>query len=121
MPVSARRACQLAFFVCCVFVLYMALAPVADKPPVAHADKLNHLAAFFALALIGAMGWPGSLRPLLWGLAGYGAAIELLQLWAPGHQADPLDLLADGVGAMAGVAVFAAKRAWRERRAVGRG
>lgn len=103
---------MLAFFVCAGAILYIALAPVSDHPTLSYGDKLNHALAFFVLGSLGSIAWPASARALLGGLVGYGVLIELLQWPVPGHNADPLDVLADLVGALLAMVLIKAWRAW---------
>jgi len=112
---SLRRASMLAFFVCAGAVLYLALAPVPDHVPLTQSDKLQHAFAFFVLASLGSIAWPARAWPLLGGLAGYGVLIELLQWPIPGHNADPLDVVADLVGALLAIGLLKARRAWATR------
>lgn len=92
-------------------VLFLALAP---QPPQAFSgswDKLNHAAAFAALAFSGRFAFPGGWWPwlaLAAGLAGIGVAIEVGQAFVPGRQCEWADLLADGLGIAAGLASAAA-------------
>ncbi len=96
-----------------LFVSLMALMP---KPPAAASsgwDKLDHVAAFAALAavslqwrLLGAAGrLPPTLAVLGLALLAYGGLIELLQTLVPGRHGDWADLAADGVGVVLGLAV----------------
>lgn len=103
---------MLAFFVCAGAILYIALAPVPDHPTLSYSDKLNHALAFFVLGSLGSIAWPAGARALLGGLAGYGILIELLQWPVPGHNADPLDVVADLVGALLAMVLIKAWRTW---------
>lgn len=89
----------LAVLVCIVGKL--ALTP-SNYPHVSLGwDKLNHFAAFMALAWAAWLGFRiAALRQWisLLGLVVYGAAIELLQLYVPGRSSEWLDLLADAIG-----------------------
>ena len=72
-------------------------------------------------ALLGALtvwAWPHALGSWLLATA-YGATDELHQRYVPFRSSDPFDLLADGVGAMLGVAGVQGLR--RRRRAAPRG
>lgn len=115
METSLRRASLFAFFACAAAILYLALTPVPDHPVLSHGDKLNHALAFFVLGSLGSIAWPASARALLGGLAGYGVLIELLQWPVPGHHADPLDVVADLVGAVLAMGLLRAWRAWATR------
>ncbi len=85
-----------------LLVTWLALVPA--PPDTAHLgwDKLNHLAAFAALAFAGAMGRLPRSR-LVPGLLAHGALIELLQALTPTRQAEWADLLADAAGVGAGL------------------
>ena len=85
-------------------MLVLTLAP-DDAGAVRFAnDKIEHLAAFFVLAIIGMKGW--SERPLRLGicLLAVGAAIEVLQATPLIHRdAEFLDWLADAIGTGLGI------------------
>ena len=81
-------------------------------------DKVVHTGIY---ALLGALWQIGRSRPdrplgqprAAWALAtGFGALDEVHQSYVPGRSADPWDLLADAVGALAGVALV---RLWQTR------
>jgi len=81
-------------------ITYLAITdrpyPLVESVP----DKLNHLAAFAVLGLLADYAFPtarfGAAKILA--LAGYGAAIELVQSFLPHRQASLLDLVADAAG-----------------------
>ncbi len=115
------RALLLLLLAC---VSWQALKPGDGSPPMFDGiDKLQHLGAFAALALVARCGLP------LHGVAGrrhgaqvavallvYGGAIELVQTQIPGRTASWADLAADLVGIAAGLALVAAlRRAWPPR------
>ncbi len=64
-------------------------------------DKLNHFAAFAALAMAAWLGFR-SARQHQWisllCLLSYGGGIEVAQLYVPGRSSEWLDLLADAIG-----------------------
>ena len=115
MEFLLRRASRLAFWLCAAAVLYLALSPVSARETFAQADKLEHVFAFFVLASLGSLAWPGWPRQLLLGLAAYGVLIELLQLLTPDHHADLLDVMADLAGAVLAMGLFTASRLWVDR------
>lgn len=81
-------------------ITYLAITdrpyPLVESIP----DKLNHLAAFAVLGLLADYAFPtarfGAAKVLA--LAGYGAAIEVVQAFLPHRQASFLDLVADAAG-----------------------
>lgn len=101
-----------------VAVSVLALTP---KPPVAVTlgwDKLNHMAAFTALAFAAYRSVRISLGRLLLmsgALLAFGGLIEVLQLFVPGRSCDWADLFADSIGIACGVAI-AASMFWIVRR-----
>lgn len=107
--------------VCAVVILFVALAPVSERPPVGYQDKVNHVLAFFVLAGLARFGWPLRTAGVLVALVAFGGVIEALQLFTPDHHADPLDLVADGIGIAAGWLAHALVRAWVFRRSVAPG
>lgn len=73
-------------------------------------DKSNHLLAFALLALLAELAfWPQRRRRslVLLGLLGFGALIEAVQTQIPGRSGEWPDLLADGLGILAGMALLA--------------
>ena len=85
------------------------LLPFAGRGSVAGLDKAGHVFLFFVLGAL-AVGpvRARSRRPVLTVLAGsllYGGLLEMLQGALGWRSAELLDLVADGVGSVAGVAV----------------
>ena len=86
-------------------------------------DKFLHIAAYaplgflFLRALAGgrlaAITWPRALAAVALSVL-YGFTDEIHQLYVPGRTADPLDLLADGVGAAIGAAALASLKVIRK-------
>lgn len=105
-------ALLLLFWAAALFALTMALIP---NPPDITNDKLQHMAAFAVLGLLGSLAYPRiSHRWLLLGLSLFGAAIEIAQAIPALHRdTDPLDWLADTIAC--GIVLFAV-RWWRRRR-----
>jgi len=69
-------------------------------------DKLNHAAAFAALAAVGSFGWPRQKAKLVAFLLATGAAIEVLQgTQLIARDRDAFDWLADGIGMLCGLVV----------------
>ncbi|MGX6646364.1 VanZ family protein [Maricaulaceae bacterium MS644] len=84
------------------------MIPGASGPPTLVGwDKLDHAAAFAAIALLASCGWPSASRWIIAVIAlGYGLAIELAQATAMvGRVASVSDLVADAVGIAIGLAL----------------
>ncbi|MDP1900616.1 MAG: VanZ family protein [Rubrivivax sp.] len=96
-----------------VVISWLAFTPQPPTPGFDGADKINHLMAFAALAVVaGLASAPG--RFVAWrigaGLLGYGGFIESVQTLLPPRQGEWADLLADAAGIAAGLAVLALLR-----------
>ena len=100
---TAARIAKILLVLAIGVILWLALH---TSPPISglQLDKLNHLAAFFVLALLAEYAFPSAtvsalkLAPLL----GFGLLIEVLQYWVGYRYFEWLDVAADG----AGIAVF---------------
>ncbi|WP_375282841.1 VanZ family protein [Marinicauda pacifica] len=112
-----RRELRLAFLLVLVLVTALALRPGAPgHTSFLGWDKLDHISAFGALALLARMGWPQWrwIYPAI-ALAGYGLLIELVQASPLIHRtASVADLVADAIGIALGMALaFGIERAMR--------
>lgn len=103
----SRREGRLATLAAALAIAVIASIPgPSGAPSLFGWDKLDHLSAFAALALLARAGWPGASR---WGAAAglfaYGAGIELLQSSALVNRTASLsDLAANAVGIALGLA-----------------
>lgn len=90
--------------------------PAQSLPPVGMTDKLNHLLAYFVLAILlnltlvyqrksALMFRNASIFTFLIASV-YGALDEVHQMFVPGRYAEVLDWVADAVGALAGIIVL---------------
>ena len=102
---TAARVAKILLILAIGIILWLALS--ANPPRAAGLfdfDKLNHLAAFFVLALLTEYAFPSAsvsalkLLPLL----GFGLLIEVLQYWVGYRYFEWSDVAADA----AGIAVF---------------
>jgi len=93
---------RLAFGLCVLAVLVLALMPNDVPIPSTGWDKSNHLLAFSIMALLGVRAFPGRTMAVLAGLLAYGVLIEVLQSFTPSRSADWHDVVADGVGLAVG-------------------
>jgi VanZ family protein len=99
------RLWRTALWMLCLIVGYLALSPSPPHGASLGWDKLNHAAAFAAMAFAAVL----ALRNLRWhrryvalGLVGYGGAIEIAQWFVPGRSCEWGDLLADCIGIAVG-------------------
>lgn len=97
------------------FSFVAAILPHPPQVPGAPSDKVQHIIAFLALAVLARWAYPEiRKRYLLLGLALFGAAIELAQaIPALQRDSDPLDWVADVAAA---TAVFVAIALWPSAR-----
>lgn len=116
----SQRVWQVLLWFGVALAAVLALGPAPPAPPVEGGDKLQHIAAFAALALAAALAYPAPapqrLRREAWialALLGYGVGIELAQGLIPGRTASLADVLADAVGVLLGLALA---RYWLRRR-----
>ncbi|WP_165857385.1 VanZ family protein [Marinobacter sp. JSM 1782161] len=101
------RLWRVALLVSMTAILWLATSDLDQPIQVSSWDKLNHVTAFVALTLLLRLGWPrlgvaASVAVLL----GYGLFIELCQAPLPYRSFSLLDLVADGVGIAAGLALW---------------
>jgi VanZ family protein len=110
VPVPARR---LLFWAAAIFAFSMAVMPHAPELPGGPSDKVQHVAAFATLGLLGAWAYADTaLLQLLAALSLYGAAIELVQATpALGRDSDWKDWIADTLAC--GIVLLLVR--WRRR------
>jgi VanZ family protein len=111
---ALRWAARILFVVAIVLITDLALQPGTALPArLFGQDKLEHFGAFLVLAVLARIAAPGLPRWVaLFALIGYGAGIEWLQgIGEAGRTASLADLVADGLGVIAGllIAGFAAR------------
>ena len=107
---------RILFWAAALFAFVMAVLPHPPHVPGEPSDKIQHVAAFATLGLLGA--WAYARAPLLRiaiGLSLFGALIELVQaIPTLNRDSDVIDWVADTVAA---ALVLLAVRWWRNRRA----
>jgi VanZ family protein len=106
------------FWACAFAILVLSLMPPVPQMPTTGWDKSNHMVGFALLMLLGRWAYPGRTAFLVCGLLAYGAFIELLQSLTPSRFAEWQDLLADGLGLIAGWAL-GQMMAWLLARRIG--
>jgi VanZ family protein len=106
------RTARRLFFAAAAFAFVMAALPHPPDIPGNPNDKLQHVAAFATLALLGSFAYP---RAAVWrlvvGLSLFGAFIEVVQAIPVLHRdSDIMDWLADTAAVMAVVLILAIVR-----------
>ena len=106
---------RLLFWTAATFAFVMAVLPHPPELPGEPSDKIQHMAAFATLGLLGAWAYAGAaLLKLLAGLSLFGAFIEVFQAIPALHRdSDVKDWVADTVAA---AVVLLLVRWWRSRR-----
>ena len=106
---------RLLFWAAAGFAFVMAVLPQPPQFPGEPDDKIQHIAAFLTLAVLGALSYPRtSAVRLLGGLSLFGALIEVVQAIPSLHRdSDPVDWIADTVAAALALAFVIW---WRGRR-----
>lgn len=99
------RPLRLALFIAaCATIVWLSLAPTTALPGVNMSDKLEHAAAYGALALLGAWAFQARSWRLALGLFALGVGMEIAQStmgW--GRQGDLLDAAANSLGIALGL------------------
>ena len=99
-------------------VSWLAFAPATPETlSFAQLDKLKHLAAFAALAVVAHLGWLHARRAAWWtamGLLLFGVFIEAVQSQIPTRTASAADVLADALGIALGLSLVR-MLGWRNR------
>jgi VanZ family protein len=113
---GTERPWRVALVVLLCVISVLALSPTPPREADLGWDKLNHLAAFGALAVTASLGFGRAWARVGVSLLGYGALIEVVQAFIPNRSSDWDDLLADAVGIVLGLALAAgASRLFRRR------
>jgi VanZ family protein len=112
---SFTRFQRLLFWAALIFAFVMAILPQPPQLPGAPNDKVQHMAAFATLALLGAWAYASASGwRLLVGLSLFGALIEVVQAIPAIHRdSDIKDWIADTVAA---ALVLLLVRWWKVRR-----
>lgn len=81
----------------------LAIMPGSASLPSSGSDKLNHIMAFYLLALLVDHSFPSARFHYIkiLSLVGYGAAIEIIQFFAPSRSCSLYDLLTDTIAVFA--------------------
>lgn len=106
LPAASLRLAKAAFAACLLAVLVLTLMPVSIPDHFAHEDKVHHILAFMALAILASAAWNPPAWKLIVSLVALGGAIEVAQYFIPNRSCELADLEADTVGAIVGWAVY---------------
>lgn len=100
------------FWSCVAAVLILSLLPPTPYMPTTGWDKTNHVLGFVVLAFLGCRAYQNRSAMTLTGLLLYGGLIEVLQSFTPDRYAEWEDVIADGIGILAGygITVFLKRR-----------
>jgi len=98
----ARRSLKALFYAACMLVGVLSLLPSGTLPPISIGDKVEHAVAYAVLAFLGCAAFERRRLAVIPGLVAYGAALELLQNFAPGRSPEIADGVADLIGACLG-------------------
>jgi hypothetical protein len=112
---AGSRLIRGLFWAAALFALVMALLPHPPQLPGNPSDKIQHIAAFATLGLLGFYAYPrlSALR-LVAALSLFGALIEIAQAIPVIHRdSDPLDWLADTAACLV---IILALRWWEARK-----
>jgi len=103
-PAPRLWALRVAAVAMTLVIAWFTLTPVSPMPPlrVDHSDKLSHALGFFFWALLAAGAWRFPAWTVLAVAAVFGGMIEIVQPQV-GRDAELADLVADLVGAAAGL------------------
>lgn len=117
--IAFDRILKPLFWAALIFAYVAAILPQAEAPRIASSDKVEHMIAFFTLALLAGLAWR---RTAVWriglALAAFGAAIEVTQAIPTLHRdASAADFMADSLAIIAGLGVVLLVRAGLARRA----
>ena len=106
------RTVRILFWAAALFAFVMAVIPHPPRIPGEPNDKIQHIAAFATLGLLGSWAYSRtSALKLLAGLSLFGAAIEIIQAIPALHRdSDILDWLADTVAVLVALLLV---RGWR--------
>ncbi|MTJ05090.1 MAG: VanZ family protein [Sediminimonas qiaohouensis] len=104
MPTRWRPALRAATWGLAACIAVAMLMPAQTIPQPGGSDKLHHMLAFGALSVPAAMLYPGRALGVVLCVIVFGGALELIQPLT-GRFAEGADLIADGIGALAGVGI----------------
>ena len=105
------------FWAALLFAYVVAVMPAADAPQIASNDKVEHMIAFFTLAVLGRLAYPATPWMRTWALlAGFGALIEFTQMIPTLHRdGNVADWIADVIALSAGIVLVALAARSRHR------
>lgn len=91
-----------------LIIAFLCLLPSDSSPPIGIRDKVLHASAYGIGALLVMHGFLGRRFLLLLVVFVWGVLMEIGQRYVPGRSFEYADMLANGVGIILGVGVFAA-------------
>ena len=115
IQVSHMIILKIAFIFGLVSIGVLSLLPQEALPDTGISDKLEHLAAYATLCLIGQYAFDSQVRRLATGLFLYGVLLEGLQSLVPGRYPSLADIVANSLGVGIGYLYFVLKSRSREK------
>lgn len=103
---------RIAFLSCAAFIIVLSLVPSGPPIAIGMSDKVAHFGAYALLTLLGIplVSAVGARAFMVLSIVGLGAALEAVQALVPGREASRGDLVADALGALAGIVLWLALR-----------
>jgi VanZ family protein len=92
---------RIGLIICLIIVTALTVMPLQEFPPAENInDKLSHLLAFLALAIVADYSFPNKDFVISKGLPllAYGIGIEIVQYFIPYRSFSVLDMIADAMG-----------------------
>lgn len=100
-------AWRFALIASMALILWLSTSPLEHPVVTSTWDKANHAIAFIELILLARLGWPRlSVIHSALIIFGFGVVIEIIQAPIPYRSASVLDLVADAVGIVIGLAIW---------------
>ena len=115
-PVTRKRWARIriiAFWWFAALIIAGSLMPAAQIPDTGLSDKLGHALAYGILTVLGLYAYARHPLSVLAGVFSLGLALEGLQYLTPTRTFEWLDVAANGVGIVLGLAIVAVSRGFR--------
>ena len=112
-----QKLCRLVFWLLIAAVVFVTLAPIADRPVSGSPANIEQFAAFALMGLIGSVGYPKHRVWLAVALIAVAGALEALQELSPSRHSREADFAVKALASVIGVGVgfvpFLSSVVWR--------